>query len=129
MAAVATPPIAASSGSFLITPSVGLMIWTLLLFGISLFILWKLAFPRISEALDRRQHAIEESIDHAERIRHDADELLAEYREVSSNFRALTEIRFKLLGFLPLAAGAALLVLQHRHAPARPGHAACVTER
>src|SRR5436305_9127588 len=81
MAAVSPPPVAASSGSFLITPSVGLMIWTLLLFGISMYILWKLAFPRISDALDRRQHAIEESIDHAERIRHDADELLAEYRE------------------------------------------------
>lgn len=81
MAAVSHLPVAASSGSFLITPNVGLMIWTLLLFGISMWILWKLAFPRISEALDRRQHAIEESIDHAEKVRKDADELLAEYRE------------------------------------------------
>ena len=81
MAAVSHLPVAASSGSFLITPDVGLMIWTLLLFGISMYILWKLAFPRISEALDRRQHAIEESIDHAERVRHEADELLVEYRE------------------------------------------------
>jgi F-type H+-transporting ATPase subunit b len=81
LAAVSHLPVAASSGSFLITPSVGLMIWTLLLFGISMWILWKLAFPRISEALDRRQHAIEESIDHAERVRRDADELLEEYRE------------------------------------------------
>jgi F-type H+-transporting ATPase subunit b len=72
---------AASSGSFLITPNVGLMIWTLLLFGISMYVLAKLAFPRISEALDRRQKAIEESIDHAERIRREADRLLAEYRE------------------------------------------------
>jgi F-type H+-transporting ATPase subunit b len=80
VAAVSQLPVA-SSGSFLITPNVGLMIWTLLLFVISMYILWKLAFPRISEALDRRQHAIEESIDHAERVRHEADELLAEYRE------------------------------------------------
>jgi F-type H+-transporting ATPase subunit b len=80
MAAVSHLPVAASSGSFLITPSVGLMIWTLLLFGISMYILWKLAFPRISEALDRRQHAIEESIDHAERVRREADDLLDEYR-------------------------------------------------
>jgi F-type H+-transporting ATPase subunit b len=72
---------AASSGKFLVTPNVGLMIWTLLLFGISMVILAKLAFPRISEALDRRQHAIEESIDAAERTRKEADELLAEYRE------------------------------------------------
>jgi F-type H+-transporting ATPase subunit b len=82
MAAVVSHiPVAASSGSFLISPNVGLMIWTLLLFGISMYILWKLAFPRISDALDRRQHAIEESIEHAERMRHDADQLLAEYRE------------------------------------------------
>jgi F-type H+-transporting ATPase subunit b len=72
---------AASSGSFLITPNVGLMVWTLLLFGISMYVLAKLVFPRISEALDKRQHAIEESIDHAEQVRKDADKLLAEYRE------------------------------------------------
>jgi F-type H+-transporting ATPase subunit b len=72
---------AASSGSFLITPNVGLMVWTLLLFAISMYVLAKLAFPRISEALDKRQHAIEESIDHAERIRHEADDVLEEYRE------------------------------------------------
>jgi F-type H+-transporting ATPase subunit b len=71
----------ASSGSFLITPNVGLMIWTLLLFGISLYVLAKVAFPRITEALDRRQHAIEDSIDHAERIRAEADDLLEQYRE------------------------------------------------
>ncbi len=72
---------AASSGSFLITPNVGLMIWTLLLFGISMYVLAKLAFPRISSALDKRQHAIEESIEAADRTRHEADEILAEYRE------------------------------------------------
>jgi F-type H+-transporting ATPase subunit b len=72
---------ASSSGSFLISPNVGLMIWTLLLFGFSMFILGRWVFPRISEALDRRQHAIEDSIDAAARTRSEADELLAEYRE------------------------------------------------
>src|SRR4051794_16089850 len=69
------------SGSFLVSPDVGLMIWTLVVFGISLFVLAKFAFPRISEALDKRQRAIEESIDFAERTRTEADALLAEYRE------------------------------------------------
>jgi F-type H+-transporting ATPase subunit b len=68
-------------GSFLVTPDVGLMIWTLLVFGISMYLLYKFAFPRISEALDKRQRAIEDSIDTAERIRKEADEVLAEYRE------------------------------------------------
>jgi F-type H+-transporting ATPase subunit b len=79
---------AASGGSFLITPNVGLMIWTLLLFGISMYVLWKLAFPRIAQALERRQHAIEESIDAADRTRKEADEILAEYRERLREARA-----------------------------------------
>jgi F-type H+-transporting ATPase subunit b len=75
--------IAADSGggSFLVSPNVGLMIWTLLVFGISLWVLGKYAFPRIAEALDRRQKAIEESIDAAEHTRAEADKILAEYRE------------------------------------------------
>jgi F-type H+-transporting ATPase subunit b len=73
--------VTASSGSFLISPNVGLMIWTLILFGLSMWILAKVAFPRISEALERRQHVIEDSIDAADRTRREADELLAEYRE------------------------------------------------
>ena len=68
-------------GSFLVSPDVGLMIWTLIVFGLSMFILGRLAFPRIAEALDKRQHAIEDSIDAAERTRREADEILAEYRE------------------------------------------------
>jgi len=68
-------------GSFLVSPGIGLMVWTLFLFGVSMLILWKVAFPRIGEALDRRQRAIEESIDMAERTRSEADQLLAEYRE------------------------------------------------
>jgi F-type H+-transporting ATPase subunit b len=69
-----------SGGNFLVTPNVGLMIWTLIAFFIALFILQKLAFPRIGEALDRRRKAIEDSIDAAERTRVEADTLLEEYR-------------------------------------------------
>ena len=81
----------ASSGGFLITPNVGLMIWTLILFVISMAVLAKLAFPRISEALDRRQRAIEDSIDAAERTRQEADQLLAEYRERLAEARKQAE--------------------------------------
>jgi F-type H+-transporting ATPase subunit b len=67
-------------GSFLVSPSLGLMIWTLLAFGITLYLLNKLAFPRIAEALDRRRQAIEDSIQAAQRAKQEADELLEEYR-------------------------------------------------
>jgi F-type H+-transporting ATPase subunit b len=70
-----------SGGSFLVSPNVGLMIWTLVVFGLSMWFLGKFAFPRIQEALDKRQKAIEESIDTAERARADAADLLAEYRQ------------------------------------------------
>jgi len=76
------------SGSFLVSPSTGLMIWTLLVFAISMYLLAKLAFPRIQANLDKRQKVIEDSIDHAERTRAEADQLLAEYRERLSAARA-----------------------------------------
>jgi F-type H+-transporting ATPase subunit b len=70
-----------SSGNFLVTPAVGVMIWTLIAFLVAVYLLRKLAFPRISEALDKRQRLIEESIDSAQRTREEAERLLAEYRE------------------------------------------------
>ena len=70
-----------SGGSFLVSPGIGLMIWTLVVFGVSLYVLAKVAFPRIADALDKRQRAIEESIETSERVRKEAGELLEEYRE------------------------------------------------
>ncbi len=77
----------AGGGNFLVSPSVGLMIWTLIAFRATLLILRKLAFPRIGEALDRRRRAIEESIEQSERVKKEADELLAEYRARLSEAR------------------------------------------
>jgi F-type H+-transporting ATPase subunit b len=81
----------AANGSFLIKPGIGLMVWTLLVFGVTMVLLSRLAFPRISAALERRQKAIEESIDTAERTRTEADQLLAEYRERLKEARAQSD--------------------------------------
>jgi F-type H+-transporting ATPase subunit b len=67
-------------GSFLVSPGLGLMIWTLVLFLFTMWVLSKLAFPKIQEALDKRAATIAESIDAAERQRKESDELLVEYR-------------------------------------------------
>ena len=56
------------------------MIWTLLVFGFTMYVLSKVAFPRIQEALDKRANAIRESIDQAEKTREEADKILEEYR-------------------------------------------------
>jgi F-type H+-transporting ATPase subunit b len=78
----ATIPLAAEdSGSFLVSPELGLMIWTLIAFGATLFVLSRFALPRIGEALEKRANAIRDSIEAAEKQRSDADRLLAEYRE------------------------------------------------
>jgi F-type H+-transporting ATPase subunit b len=69
-----------SGGSFLVSPGLGLMIWTLVLFLVTMWVLSKVAFPKIQEALDKRANAISESIEAAERQRRESDELLAEYR-------------------------------------------------
>jgi F-type H+-transporting ATPase subunit b len=69
------------SSNFLVSPNVGLMIWTLLAFLVAMFILRKYAWPAITDALDKRQRAIEESIEVAESTRTEAQQLLQEYRE------------------------------------------------
>jgi F-type H+-transporting ATPase subunit b len=71
----------------LVDPVIGVMIWTLIVFGIVMIVLWKVVFPLITEALDKRQRMIEESIDAAEKTRREADELLHEYRERLSDAR------------------------------------------
>jgi F-type H+-transporting ATPase subunit b len=80
MPVAAHTPIAAS-GSFLITPNVGLMIWVLVVFLISYLILRRWVFPVIGQALDRRAQTINGEIDAAEKLRTDAQQVLDEYRE------------------------------------------------
>lgn len=70
-----------ASSSWLITPNVGLTIWTLVVFAIVLVILQKAVFPRIRESLDRRRVTIEEALASSERARLEANELLVQYRE------------------------------------------------
>ncbi|HZL47586.1 MAG TPA: F0F1 ATP synthase subunit B [Solirubrobacteraceae bacterium] len=82
---------ASSSGNFLVSPNLGVMIWTLIAFLIAVYLLSKLAFPRITEALDKRQKTIEDSIDSAEQTREEAQQLLAEYRQRLQEARAQSE--------------------------------------
>jgi F-type H+-transporting ATPase subunit b len=91
MLIAAVTPLAAKSRSFLITPNVGLMIWTIVVFAISVFILRRLVFPLIGEALDKRAKTIEGDIDAAAQLRKDADKVLEEYRERLKEARAQSE--------------------------------------
>jgi F-type H+-transporting ATPase subunit b len=68
-------------GTFLVSPSLGLMIWTLIAFGVTMYVLGRVAFPRIGEELDKRARAIRENIEASEKQREEADKLLEEYRQ------------------------------------------------
>jgi F-type H+-transporting ATPase subunit b len=67
-------------GSFLVSPGLGLMIWTLLFFGATMWLLSKVAFPRIQEALDKRAKMIADSIEAAEKSKVESEKLVEEYR-------------------------------------------------
>lgn len=75
------------SSNFLVSPDVGLMIWTLLAFFAMLFVLNKFAFPRIKDALDKRVNAIQDSMDAAEKSKAESEALLTEYRSRLSEAR------------------------------------------
>jgi F-type H+-transporting ATPase subunit b len=81
MSALVTTLAADSGGSFLVKPGVGLMVWTLFVFVTAMIVLKRAAWPRIAEALDKRQRAIEESIELANQTKEEAEKLLEEYRE------------------------------------------------
>jgi len=81
----------ASGGSFLITPNVGLMVWTIVVFAISLVILRRWVFPQIGKALDTRAKSIEGDIDAAAELRKEADQVLDEYRERLKEARAQSD--------------------------------------
>jgi F-type H+-transporting ATPase subunit b len=66
--------------STLITPTTGLMIWTLVTFVIVLIVLRKYAFGPIQQMIDSRRQSIVADLDAAESARTEAQEALAEYR-------------------------------------------------
>jgi len=67
-------------GNPLLEASPGLMIWTLVIFGITLFILKRYVFGPVGQAIEKRRTDIAQSIEEAERSRDEATALLEDYR-------------------------------------------------
>ena len=68
-----------------ITP--GLMIWTLICFGVTYFVLKRFAFGPVQKIIDERRQRIRESIEEAERARSEARKLLEEHRALRAQSR------------------------------------------
>jgi F-type H+-transporting ATPase subunit b len=69
----------------------GLMVWTLITFGIAVFILWKFAFGPLQKIIDERRAGIQESMDVAEETRAEAHRLLEEYKATLAKVRMEAE--------------------------------------
>jgi F-type H+-transporting ATPase subunit b len=67
-------------GNPLLEASPGLMIWTLVIFGITLFLLKRYVFGPVGQAIEKRRAEIAASIEEAERSRDEATALLEDYR-------------------------------------------------
>ena len=69
----------------------GLMVWTLITFGIAVAILWKYAFGPLQKIIDERRDGIQESMDVAEQTRAEALRLLDEYKATLAKVRGDAE--------------------------------------
>ncbi len=79
----------ASSSLIKVTP--GLMIWTLVCFAITFFVLRRYAFGPIQKAIDERRERIRQSLDEADRARDEARNLLEEHRKLIGKAKADAE--------------------------------------
>ena len=81
---------AASPADMLLRPEPGLWIWTLLIFGTLLFILWRFGWGKLIEQLDTRDRAIRGAVEEARSEREEAERLLAEHKQLLDETRRKT---------------------------------------
>jgi F-type H+-transporting ATPase subunit b len=72
-----------------VTP--GLMIWTLLCFFATFYVLKRLAFGRIQQIIDERRQRIREALGEADNARAEARKMLEEHRALMSQARGQAE--------------------------------------
>ena len=75
----------------LIEISTGLMIWTLVCFAITFFVLRRYAFGPVQKLIDERRKRIREALDEADKARAEARRLLEEHRGLMSQARGQAE--------------------------------------
>ena len=78
----------------LVTPDPGLFIWTVFIFLVVFFILWKFAFGPISKALGDREKGIEEALQSAVRAKEEMANMKADNERILNEAR---EERSKML--------------------------------
>src|SRR5262245_52323247 len=69
----------------------GLMIWTIIAFAITFFVLRRYAFGPIQKLIDERRDRIRQSVEEADRAREEARTLLEEHRKLIGQARSEAE--------------------------------------
>jgi F-type H+-transporting ATPase subunit b len=69
----------------------GLMIWTLVSFAITLFVLKRYAFGPIQKLIDERRERIRQSVEEADRVRDEARSLLEEHKALIGQAKSEAE--------------------------------------
>lgn len=59
----------------------GVIIWTLVVFGILLFVLWRWGLPVLVKTVEERERRIQKQLDEAEKANAEAQRLLEEHRK------------------------------------------------
>ncbi|NUQ13050.1 MAG: F0F1 ATP synthase subunit B [Gemmatimonadaceae bacterium] len=72
----------------LLSPSGGLMFWTIVIFVLLLIVLSRFAFKPMLAAVEARERSLQEAIDAARRDREEAERVLAEHRAQLETARA-----------------------------------------
>jgi F-type H+-transporting ATPase subunit b len=75
----------------LIEVRLGLMVWTIVCFGITFYVLKRFAFGQIQKVIDERRERIRRSIEEAENARNEARRLLEEHRTLIGQARGQAE--------------------------------------
>jgi len=75
----------------LIEVRLGLMVWTIVCFGITFFVLRRYAFGYIQKAIEERRERIRRSLEEADRARDEARRLLQEHRALIGEARGQAE--------------------------------------
>ncbi len=79
----------------LVTPAIGLIFWTSIVFGLLLFLLTKFAWKPILSAIKEREDTIEKSLQIAENARNEMRELQSINEKLASEARSERDAMFK----------------------------------
>lgn len=87
MQAVASMIVAVEEGQNPLVPAIYDIVWSIIPFGVVLFVFWKVVLPRLTDTLDKRAEAIEGGINQAADAQKEAAEALEKYTAMLADAR------------------------------------------